>query len=101
LAEAKSPARVYCFGVSDRDGERGEIGKGGDQQARPRDQALQILLMLLARPRGNGRILVASIDAQGSQSSSSHLSGYPINPEFVRFRWPRLSFNALRRIEFW
>jgi hypothetical protein len=61
------------------DGERCEIGKGGKQRARLRDQALQILLMLLERPRGNGRILVASIDAQASQSSGSRLSGYRIN----------------------
>jgi len=51
LAEAKSPAPVYCFGIYELDAERGELRKDGNQQPRLRDQALQILLMLLERPR--------------------------------------------------
>ena len=51
MAEAKSPAPVYCFGIYELDAERGELRKDGNQQPRLRDQALQILLMLLERPR--------------------------------------------------
>jgi cholera toxin transcriptional activator len=51
LAEAKSPARIYCFGIYELDADAGELRKDGKQQARLRDQALQILLMLLERPR--------------------------------------------------
>jgi cholera toxin transcriptional activator len=51
LTEAKSPARVYCFGIYELDAEQGELRKDGNQQPRMRDQALQILLMLLERPR--------------------------------------------------
>lgn len=51
LTEAKSPARVYCFGIYELDADRGELRKDGNQQPRLREQALQILLMLLERPR--------------------------------------------------
>ena len=51
MTEAKSPARVYCFGIYELDAERGELRKDGNEQPRLRDQALQILLMLLERPR--------------------------------------------------
>jgi hypothetical protein len=36
------------------DGDGGELRKDGKQQPRLRDQALQILLMLMERPGGNG-----------------------------------------------
>jgi hypothetical protein len=47
------PARVHCFGIYELDGDRGELRKDGNQQAL-RDQAQQILQMLLECPRGNG-----------------------------------------------
>jgi cholera toxin transcriptional activator len=51
LTEAKSRARVYRFGIYELDAGAGELRKDGNEQPRLRDQALQILLMLLERPR--------------------------------------------------
>jgi cholera toxin transcriptional activator len=51
LTEAKSPARVYRFGVYELDVGLGELRKDGNEQPRLREQAFQILLMMLERPR--------------------------------------------------
>jgi cholera toxin transcriptional activator len=51
LTEAKSSARVYCFGIYELDAVNGELRRDGNEQLRLRDQALRILLMLLERPR--------------------------------------------------
>lgn len=51
MAERKSEARIFCFGVFEIDEETGELRKDGKAQPRLREQALRILLMLLERPR--------------------------------------------------
>jgi cholera toxin transcriptional activator len=51
LTEPKSERRKFRFGVFELDTESGELCRGGKAQPRLRDQALQILRMLLERPR--------------------------------------------------
>jgi len=51
VAEAKRQRRIYRFGVFELDGDTGELRKEGKDQPRLREQALQILLTLLERPR--------------------------------------------------
>ena len=50
-AEAKARGRTFRFGVFEMDEETGELRKEGKTQARLREQAARILLMLLERPR--------------------------------------------------
>ncbi|MFZ3361842.1 MAG: winged helix-turn-helix domain-containing protein [Candidatus Acidiferrales bacterium] len=50
-AEAKARGRTFRFGVFEMDEEAGELRKEGKAQARLREQAARILLMLLERPR--------------------------------------------------
>jgi cholera toxin transcriptional activator len=50
-AEAKAKGRTFRFGVFEMDEETGELRKEGKTQARLREQAARILLMLLERPR--------------------------------------------------
>jgi DNA-binding winged helix-turn-helix (wHTH) protein len=49
--EAQRDTQLFRFGVFELDGESGELRREGKEQPRLRDQALQILLTLLARPR--------------------------------------------------
>jgi len=51
LTEGKRERRNFRFGVFELDTESGELFREGNAQPRLRDQALQILLMLLERPR--------------------------------------------------
>lgn len=51
MAEPKGERRKFRFGVFELDTESGELCKDGKTQPRLRDQALQILRMLLERPR--------------------------------------------------
>jgi cholera toxin transcriptional activator len=51
LTELKRERRNFRFGVFELDAESGELCREGKPQPRLRDQALQILLMLLERPR--------------------------------------------------
>src|ERR1700732_5567206 len=48
---AKREGRILRFGIFELDSDSGELRKEGRAQPRLRDQALQILLMLLERPR--------------------------------------------------
>jgi DNA-binding winged helix-turn-helix (wHTH) protein len=51
LTEGKRERRNFRFGVFELDGESGELFREGKAQPPLRDQAFQILLMLLERPR--------------------------------------------------
>ena len=51
MTEPKRDRRKFRFGVFELDAESGELCREGKTQPRLRDQALQILLMLLERPR--------------------------------------------------
>jgi cholera toxin transcriptional activator len=51
VAEAKREERNFRFGMFELDAESGELFREGTAQPRLRDQAFQILLMLLERPR--------------------------------------------------
>ena len=51
MDEAQRDTRIFRFGVFELDGDSGELRREGKEQPRLRDQALQILLTLLARPR--------------------------------------------------
>lgn len=51
MAEAKREKRNFRFGVFELDTESGELFRDGTAQPRLRDQAFQILLVLLERPR--------------------------------------------------
>jgi cholera toxin transcriptional activator len=51
LTGLKRERRKFRFGVFELDAESGELCREGKPQPRVRDQALQILLMLLERPR--------------------------------------------------
>jgi cholera toxin transcriptional activator len=51
LTERKRERRNFRFGVYELDGESGELFREGKAQPPLRDQAFQILLMLLERPR--------------------------------------------------
>lgn len=51
MAEGKPQRRIYRFGVFELDGDTGELRKEGKEQPRLREQALQILLTLVERPR--------------------------------------------------
>jgi cholera toxin transcriptional activator len=51
LTALKRERRKFRFGVFELDAESGELCREGKPQPRLRDQALQILLMLLERPR--------------------------------------------------
>jgi len=51
LTEGKRERRNFRFGVFELDTESGDLFREGKAQPRLRDQALQILLMLLERPR--------------------------------------------------
>jgi cholera toxin transcriptional activator len=51
LQEPKRARRNFRFGVFELDAGSGELCRDGNAQPRLRDQALQILLMLLERPR--------------------------------------------------
>jgi cholera toxin transcriptional activator len=51
LTEPKRDGRKFRFGVFELDAESGELCREGKEQPRLRDQALQILRMLLERPR--------------------------------------------------
>src|ERR1700729_156743 len=49
--DAKSKGRMFRFGVFELDSDSGELRKIGKAQPRLRDQALQILVLLLEHPR--------------------------------------------------
>jgi cholera toxin transcriptional activator len=51
VTELKSEKRKFRFGVFELDADSGELRREGKAQPRLRDQALQILLMLVQRPR--------------------------------------------------
>lgn len=51
MAEAKPQRRIYRFGIFELYSDSGELRKEGKEQPRLREQALQILLTLLERPR--------------------------------------------------
>lgn len=51
MTEAKRETRTFRFGVFELDDASGELRREGKVQPRLREQALQILLMLLERPR--------------------------------------------------
>lgn len=51
VAEAKAKGRTFRFGVFEMDEGTAELRKEGKTQARLRDQAARILLMLLEKPR--------------------------------------------------
>lgn len=51
MTDARRERRKFHFGVFEFDAETGELSREGKAQPRLRDQALQILLMLLERPR--------------------------------------------------
>jgi len=51
VPEAKRDSRIFRFGMFELDGDSGELRRDGKDQPRLRDQALQILLTLLERPR--------------------------------------------------
>jgi DNA-binding winged helix-turn-helix (wHTH) protein len=51
LTEPKRERQIFRFGVFELDTESGELFREGTAQPRLRDQALQILMMLLERPR--------------------------------------------------
>lgn len=51
MEEAKAKARTFRFGIFEMDEETGELRKDGKPQARLREQAARVLLMLLERPR--------------------------------------------------
>ena len=75
MAEAKTPARVHCFGIDELDGERGELRKAKAAAAAAGPGAADSADASGA-PRREWGILVACIDAQGSQSTSGQLPGY-------------------------
>lgn len=49
--DAKTRGRTFRFGIFEMDEETGELRKDGKPQARLREQAARVLLMLLDRPR--------------------------------------------------
>lgn len=51
MDEAQPDTRIFRFGVFEFDSNSGELRREGKEQPRLRDQALQILLTLLERPR--------------------------------------------------
>jgi DNA-binding winged helix-turn-helix (wHTH) protein len=51
VPEAKRDSRTYRFGIFELESDSGELRKEGKEQPRLRDQALEILLTLLERPR--------------------------------------------------
>lgn len=51
MDQAQRDTQIFRFGVFELDGHSGELRREGKEQPRLRDQALQILLTLLARPR--------------------------------------------------
>ena len=51
MAEGKPQRRIYRFGVFELASDSGELRKEGKEQPRLREQALQILLTLVERPR--------------------------------------------------
>lgn len=51
MDEAQPYTRIFRFGVFELDSNSGELRREGKEQPRLRDQALQILLTLLERPR--------------------------------------------------
>ena len=52
MIETRRERQRFRFGVFELDAESGELFREGTTQPRLRDQALQILQMLLERPRG-------------------------------------------------
>lgn len=51
MADRKGAARTFRFGIFELDDDTGELRREGKAQPKLRDQALQILTMLLERPR--------------------------------------------------
>ncbi|MBZ5501077.1 MAG: winged helix-turn-helix domain-containing protein [Acidobacteriia bacterium] len=51
MDEAQRDTRIFRFGIFELDGSSGELRREGKELPRLRDQALQILLTLLERPR--------------------------------------------------
>lgn len=51
VADRKGAARTFRFGIFELDDDTGELRREGKAQPKLRDQALQILTMLLERPR--------------------------------------------------
>lgn len=49
MSEGNNPARLFRFGVFEVDSDTGELRKDGKSRPRIRDQALQILIMLLEK----------------------------------------------------
>jgi cholera toxin transcriptional activator len=112
LTEPDRERRKFRFGVFELDSESGELCRDGNTQPRLRDQALQILLMLLERPREvvtreelRNRLWSADtfVDFDHGLNTAinqlrSALGDSPANPRFIQ-TLPRRGYRFIAPVE--